>query len=196
MEVFYTIQNRSGGVYRESGSKFISVALPVTREEEINDLLNNYRRKYHDATHHCYAYVLNGNPLVLRSSDAGEPKHSAGDPILNQIRSFDLCNVLVIVIRYFGGTKLGIPGLINAYKLAARDALRNAEKTEVIDTETVKVQFDPGLTGGIMNLIRQSGKEIVAYQFEGSDRIVFKIRRSNVEMFRQKLKPIGEMKIT
>ena len=116
---FLTISGKSEGLYKDRGSKFLSFSFPVSSEEEINQRLDEVRKKYHDARHHCYAWMLQPDQSKSRANDDGEPNHSAGDPILGQIKSFELTNTLVVVIRYFGGTKLGVGGLINAYKTAA-----------------------------------------------------------------------------
>src|SRR5690606_7725476 len=120
---YRTIAQPAEGLYKEKGSKFIALAYPVYTEEEIKDRLAELRKKYYDARHHCYAYMLGADKSRYRANDDGEPNHSAGDPILGQIRSADLSNVLVVVVRYFGGTKLGVSGLITAYKTATADAL-------------------------------------------------------------------------
>ena len=127
MSIFYfhTIKDSAEGLYKEKGSKFLAFAFPVTTEDEIKDCQEKIRKKYFDARHHCYAWILGADKSQLRANDDGEPNHSAGDPILGQIRSRDLTDVLVVVVRYFGGTKLGVSGLIQAYRAAAEDALNN-----------------------------------------------------------------------
>lgn len=125
-DFFLTIVSKSEGFYKEKGSKFISLAFPVTNEEEIKIIQAELRKEYYDARHYCYAYMLGANKEHYRANDDGEPAHSAGDPILGQIRAKNLTNTLVVVIRYFGGTKLGVGGLISAYKIATEEALNNA----------------------------------------------------------------------
>ena len=124
---FYSIDNRPEGFYKEKGSKFIAKAFSVSSEDEVKSCLEELRKEYYDARHHCYAYIIGLKEQHVRANDDGEPNHSAGDPILGQIRSKNLTNTLVVVIRYFGGTKLGVGGLIHAYKTAAEDALSNAK---------------------------------------------------------------------
>ena len=111
---FTTIKSSSEGLYKEKGSKFIALAIPVNNVKEIEKSLSGTKKKFHDARHHCYAYILNPEADIFRANDDGEPNHSAGDPILGQIRAFSLTNVLFIVVRYFSGTKLGVGGLVNA----------------------------------------------------------------------------------
>jgi len=113
-DYFYTISKGGEGFYKEKGSKFIGLAFRVRDEEEVKETLEEVKKQYHDGRHHCYAYILSEDKL--RANDDGEPNHSAGDPILGQIKSKNLTEVLIVVVRYFGGTKLGVPGLINAYK--------------------------------------------------------------------------------
>lgn len=135
MNEFYTIKAQSEGLYKEKGSKFLSFAFSVASESEIVEQLSDLRKKYHDARHHCYAYIIGLKEQQYRANDDGEPNHAAGDPILGQIRSQNLTNVLIVVVRYFGGTKLGVGGLIHAYKTAAELAIAEA-KIEMIHSKT------------------------------------------------------------
>jgi len=139
---FQTIVSSTEGFYKEKGSKFLAFAYHVKSEGEIKARLDDLRKQYYDARHHCYAYIIGLKIQSYRANDDGEPNHSAGDPILGQIRSKELTNCLVVVVRYFGGTKLGVGGLINAYKTAAEDALAKA-KTEVVYSQTkFRLKFD------------------------------------------------------
>ena len=151
---YFTISKPGEGAYKEKGSKFLAFALPVKDEDEIKAHLDILRKNYYDARHHCYAYILDPDGNRFRANDDGEPVHSAGNPILGQIRSKGLTNVLVIVVRYFGGTKLGVSGLINAYKTAALEALENAGQKKVDILQKVKIQFNYDLTSEIMALVR------------------------------------------
>lgn len=137
-EDFKTILSASQGEYKEKGSKFLAFAYPVQEEEHVKQRLEELKKEYHDARHHCYAFIINPSGDQFRAADDGEPSHSAGDPILGQIRSFGITNTLVVVVRYFGGTKLGVGGLANAYRTAAYEALNNA----VIIEEKVRVPFN------------------------------------------------------
>ncbi|MCX6267127.1 MAG: YigZ family protein, partial [Bacteroidetes bacterium] len=129
---FLSISSESRGIYREKASKFMCVAMPVSSEEEVKLNLDELKKAYHDANHHCYAYRLGLENHAYRTNDDGEPSGSAGKPIYGQILSMGLSDILVVVIRYFGGTKLGIPGLIHAYRTAAREALEQASIIEKI----------------------------------------------------------------
>jgi uncharacterized YigZ family protein len=124
---YKTLAGLSQAEYKEKDSRFIAFAMPVSTEQEVKECLTRLRKEYHDARHHCYAYVLLPDKSKFRASDDGEPNHSAGDPILGQLRAHDLTNTLVVVIRYFGGIKLGVGGLIHAYRSAAREALQRAQ---------------------------------------------------------------------
>ena len=139
-DCYKSISELSAGIYKENGSKFLSFAHPVSSEEEIRDILRKIKKEYFDATHHCYAYRLGHTGQIWRAADDGEPSSSAGRPILGQILSRELSDTLVVVVRYFGGIKLGIPGLIRAYKTA--DALDHAAVIERTAVQTISVAFD------------------------------------------------------
>jgi len=131
-DIYKTIKTPSQGIFRDKGSKFIAYAYPVHDQESVKSIIDNLRKEYHDARHHCFAYMIGYQRLVWRINDDGEPSGTAGRPILGQINSNLLTNILIVVIRYFGGTLLGVPGLINAYKTAAAEAIKNAEIIEII----------------------------------------------------------------
>ena len=156
MQIFRyrTIQTSSQGIYKEKGSKFLAFAFPVNSEDELKKHLENLRKEYFDARHHCYAFVLGADKARYRANDDGEPNHSAGDPILGQIRSKDLTNILVVVVRYFGGTKLGVSGLIQAYKIATEDALKNASIIEVDVMSEISLRYDYTATPDVMKLMK------------------------------------------
>lgn len=162
---FHTISGSSAGEYKEKGSKFIALAFPVASEDEIKTRLAEVKKKYFDASHHCYAYMLGANKNKFRAYDDGEPNHSAGDPILGQIRAKNLTNVLVIVVRYFGGTKLGVGGLVAAYKTAAEEALN---RSQIIEQKVViKLTFEFGyeVTPAIMKLVKDFDLIIINQEF-------------------------------
>lgn len=163
---FHTITNSAAGEYREKGSKFIALAFPVSSEDEVKATLAEVRKKYFDARHHCFAYVLGADKARFRAYDDGEPNHSAGDPILGQIRSRNLTNVLVIVVRYFGGTKLGVGGLVTAYKTAADEALKNAVVVEEQITLPLKFQFGYEAMPAVMKLVKDFDLKVISQSFE------------------------------
>ncbi len=138
---FHTIAEPTEGFYKEKGSKFLAFAFPVRNEEEIKVHLEALRKQYYDARHHCYAYIIGLKNQAFRANDDGEPNHSAGDPILGQIRSKSLTNCLIVVVRYFGGTKLGVGGLITAYKTAAEEALSKAEILTIYSKTKFRLKF-------------------------------------------------------
>ena len=163
---FLTLADTSEGLLKERGSRFLYFAFPVANEEEIKTQLGVLRKKYFDATHHCYAWVLGKAGEQYRANDDGEPNHSAGDPILGQIRSHQLCNVLIVVVRYFGGTKLGVSGLIQAYKAAAAQAILENR----IVREWVKVRLDLifpyQAMNEVMKLIKSLDLEILKQELQ------------------------------
>lgn len=166
MENSYKVINSSTeGFYKEKGSKFISLAFQVKDEEEIKTIQEKLRKQYYDARHHCYAYILGENKDKYRANDDGEPAHSAGDPILGQIRAKDLTNTLVVVIRYFGGTKLGVGGLISAYKIATEDALNKADIIEKYVTISYNVITNYEDYNVILKKTKLNGFQILEQQF-------------------------------
>jgi uncharacterized YigZ family protein len=160
-DTYLTIDGPAEGIYREKGSRFMAFAAPVRNQAEINQLLDRLKKDYFDARHHCYAWVLGPDGKQSRTNDGGEPSHSAGDPILGQIRSRGLTDVLVAVVRYFGGTKLGMGGLIAAYRMAAAEALQAAAIVEKRVQVLLSLRFAWPATGFVMKIIREDGLEIV-----------------------------------
>ena len=158
---YRTISEPVAGGYREKGSKFIAFAYPVVSESEIRHHLDMLRKEYFDARHHCYAWMLGAGKEQFRAYDDGEPNHSAGDPILGQIRSHNLTNVLVVVVRYFGGVKLGVGGLVNAYRTAAADALKNATIIEKEVTTTFTIDYDYTASAEVMRLVKEFDLKVV-----------------------------------
>lgn len=190
MDSFQTINQATEGIYKEKGSKFLAFAFPVSDSETVQHLIEEIRKKYHDARHHCYAYILGMNDQVYKSNDDGEPNHSAGDPILGQIRAFGLTNVVVIVVRYFGGIKLGVGGLVTAYKSAAEDALKQAKTVEIYPTESFSLQFPYELTGEMESLFNDFQINFKEKSFTDSCRFVGEIREKDLEAFRQRLEGV------
>ncbi len=173
VDTYRTIEAFSSGSYREKGSRFIADAFPVSDVDEIRRLIETKRKEYHDARHHCYAYMLGYERLVWRVNDDGEPSGTAGKPILGQINSFGLTNILIIVTRYFGGTLLGVSGLINAYRSASAEALRNAVITERKVNVHYEISFPYLSMNDVMRIIRDEGIGIEKQVFE--ERCMMKI---------------------
>jgi uncharacterized YigZ family protein len=180
-DIYKTIEAPSEGIYKEKGSKFLAFAHPVYDENTIRDLVQEYRKKYFDARHHCYAWQMGADGALFRANDDGEPSGTAGKPIHGQIRSHELSNILIVVVRYFGGVKLGTGGLINAYKLAASDAIENAVIVEKTVNDFYRLLFDYGVMNDVMKLIKDENIPIVNQQFDLSCSIDFYLRQSVVD---------------
>ncbi len=172
---YTTIQSPTEGLYKEKGSKFFAFALPVTSEEEVKEHLRRLKKKYFDARHHGYAYILGPDAKTWRAFDDGEPNHSTGDPILGQIRSRKLTNVLVVVVRYFGGTKLGVGGLITAYRAAADEALSKAILKECDVVAQLDIRFAFSATPEIMKLIKDFDLKILEQEFTDRTRMKLEV---------------------
>ncbi len=142
------------GIYKEKGSRFISLARQVTGVDEIKPIIDSCKKEYHDARHHCYAYMIGHDRKIWRINDDGEPSGTAGKPILGQINSFELTNILIVVIRYFGGTRLGLSGLINAYRSASSDAIKNSRIIECTVKEYYEIKFLYSSMNEVMKLIK------------------------------------------
>ena len=194
-DTFLTLKNPIEGEYKEKGSKFLAFAFQVRTEEEVKERLDELRRKYYDARHHCYAYQLGQNGELWRANDDGEPNHSAGTPILNQIKSFNVTDILVVVIRYFGGTKLGVSGLINAYKTATQEALQNGEIEEKIITKILSFSFNYLGMNDVMKLIKDYDLEILNQEFTSTCQMKTSVRLAVSEEVETKLKDIKEVEM-
>jgi uncharacterized YigZ family protein len=178
---FLTIKYNSEGLYKEKGSKFIALAFPVNNEHDVKQIIDTVKKEHYNARHHCYAYIIGNEDIRFRSNDDGEPRHTAGDPILNQIWSFKLINVLVVVVRYFGGTKLGKAGLINAYKTASKEALTKAKIIEKVHRSEIAINFKYDGMNDVMNLIQKHNFEVLTQKYEESCYITGLIPRSQVQ---------------
>jgi len=168
-DTYKTIAAPAEALFKDKGSRFISLAYPVKSEEEAKSILSEIKKKYHDATHHCYAYSIGyiGSPC-MRLNDDGEPSGTAARPIYGQILSHDLKNILVVVVRYFGGTKLGVSGLINAYKEATREVLAAATITEHKIKEFHAIEFDYALMNTVMQVLKNPAVSIKNNDYRGN----------------------------
>lgn len=184
---FFTLSSESSGLFKEKNSKFYYFAFPVKNEDEIKVHLEQLRKKFFDARHHCYAYSLGKDGEVFRANDDGEPNHSAGDPILGQIRSFGLTNVLIVVVRYFGGTKLGMSGLIQAYKTSARLAIEENEIKEDFLRSRIRVKFPYSQMNEVMKLIKNENLEIESQEMELDAEMILIFRSGLLEKVTQEL---------
>jgi uncharacterized YigZ family protein len=156
-----TIKESSKGVFKDKRSEFYAFIYPVKSEDEIKEIRKSLKKKYHDAKHHVYAFRIGcSNNELIKMSDDGEPHNSSAPPVLSQIKAFNLSNVLIVVVRYFGGKKLGIPGLINAYKTASKLAIENAKIVELKDESIIDIKVDFDKLNGIMNFAKKNGIKI------------------------------------
>ena len=189
-DTYSSIASRSDGLFKDNGSRFIAQAYPVGSEEQVKDIVDRIKKEYHDARHHCYAYRIGLDGSVWRANDDGEPSGSAGRPILGQIDSAGLSDVLVVVIRYFGGIKLGIPGLIRAYKTSTADALANATVVEKVAGNDYRVTF-PYLS---MNSVMKVAKDLSLPQrdqsFDEECSMVLRVRLSQEADFLERISGI------
>lgn len=165
-DIFKTIEKPSEGLFKDKGSRFISYAFPVNSEEQIREIVQSIKKEHHSARHHCYAWRLGSDKLLFRTNDDGEPSSTAGKPILGQIQSFDLTNILIVVVRYFGGTLLGVSGLINAYRNAALDAVNQAEIVEKLLEKWFLVEFDYGAMNEVMKVFKDEKLPQIDPQFD------------------------------
>lgn len=166
MSKYLTIAAVSEGFYKEKGSKFYAFAVPCKTEDEAKTYLNSYRKEHHQAVHVCYAFRFGSDKNIYRASDDGEPSNSAGPPILGQIQSFDLTNILIAVVRYYGGTNLGVGGLITAYRTAAKEALENAQLIEQEDELLMELYFSYEQMPQIMKIIKSHSCTILKQVFD------------------------------
>lgn len=186
-DTYRTIEAKAEGLYKEKGSRFIAFAFPVHTEEEIKGILEDLRDKYYDARHHCYAYRLGADKQRFRINDDGEPSSTGGKPIFGQIVSNDLTNILIVVVRYFGGIKLGVSGLINAYRTAAADALDHAVVVERTEDETVRIKFSYAVLNNVMRIIKDMEPVILERNFELECRMTLALRKTLLPVLQERL---------
>ncbi len=180
-DTYRTVTHISEGIYTEKRSKFIAIAIPVRSYEEIKKYLEHYQKQYYDARHVCYAYMLGHERKDFRANDNGEPSGTAGKPILGQINSNELTDILIIVIRYFGGIKLGTGGLIVAYRAAAAAAIANAMIVEKTVDDDITVVFEYPFMNDIMRIVKEEEPEILEQSYDMDCRMVLRVRRSMKE---------------
>ena len=192
---FKTISSTSNGVYKVKGSKFISFAIPVSSAEEALEIVKDYRKEYYDARHICYAYMIGSERNEFRSNDDGEPSGTAGRPILGQLNSYQLTDILIIVVRYFGGVLLGTGGLVSAYKDAAFDAIQQNEIVEKTVDVFVQFNFDYLLMNDVMKLIKDSTVQIIEQNFDTQCQIKIRISKQDATLFIAQLNKIEGLKM-
>lgn len=184
-DTYNTIEKESRGYFKDKGSKFYAFAYPVRNEDNVKEILTSLKKEHHSARHHCYAWRIGTENISFRANDDGEPSSTAGKPILGQMQSFDVTNVLVVVVRYFGGTLLGVSGLIHAYRNAAADALNNAEIVEKIIEQNYVLDFTYNELNDVMQITKNENLTIVKTQFEEKCRLFFSVRISEAEKVNQ-----------
>jgi uncharacterized YigZ family protein len=192
---YKTVIKPSEGLYKEKGSKFIALLYPANSEEQFKERYAEVKKEYHDARHHCFAYRLNPEKETVRSSDDGEPSGTAGKPMLNQLYSFELFNVAVIVVRYFGGTKLGVSGLINAYKQAVADAVENNKVVTRHLTRHLTVAFSYPLMNEVMRVIKEEKLKIRDQVFEMDCVVHLELKKSAYERVLNRFEKIRDVTI-
>lgn len=195
-DTYKTIAAPAESVYTEKRSKFIAIALPVRTLAEIKAYLDEYQKKYYDARHVCYAYMLGAERKEFRANDNGEPSGTAGKPILGQINSNELTDILVIVVRYFGGIKLGTSGLIVAYKTAAAQALSEAQIIEKTVDEQVTVVFEYPFMNDIMRIVKEESPEILNQSYDMDCVMTLRIRKLQMPRLRMRLEKVETARIS
>jgi uncharacterized YigZ family protein len=180
-DTYNTIRAVSKGIYRDKGSRFLAFAIPVSSQDEIKPILEHYRKEYHDARHHCFSYMIGYDKSIWRSNDDGEPSGTAGKPIMGQINSNDLTNILIIVVRYFGGTLLGVSGLITAYKSAAAEAIASAEIIECTVSAYYRLIFPYTSMNEVMKIIKDENLVQSEQHFELDCSVITGVRLSKKE---------------
>lgn len=193
-DTYKTIAITSEGLYKEKMSKFISFAIPVSSLEEVKENLEKYQKEYYDARHICWAYMLGHQRANFRSNDNGEPSGTAGKPILGQINSFGLTNILVVVIRYFGGIKLGTSGLIVAYREAAADAIRANKIIECLVEDDIRIVFEYPFLNDVMRIVKEDNVTIISQYFNLDCDMTLRIRRSYVDHLRSRLAKVESLR--
>lgn len=195
-DTYLTIENKADIIFKDKGSKFLAFAFPVENDAQVKEALLQLKKEHPSANHHCYAYRLGADKLNYRANDDGEPNNTAGKPILGQIQSNDLTNVLIVVVRYFGGTLLGVSGLISAYKSSAAEVINECKVIEKFISFNYTINFPFEHLNDVMKLLKQLDCKITAQQFDNDCEISFSVRKANSEAFEEKLKKLNGLKLT
>jgi len=192
-DTYKTIGIPSEGLYKEKGSKFIAYAFPVSTEQQVKEITARLKKEHHSARHHCFAWRLGSDHQLFRVNDDGEPSGTAGRPIFGQIQQLELTDILVVVVRYFGGILLGTSGLTNAYKQAAYDVLANAAIIEKIVETTIEVTFDYLVMNDFMTLLKEYQLEMQESHFDLSCRVIILVRKQLTTVVMEKLQKIDRL---
>ena len=194
-EKYLTVSKSVESIYKEKGSKFLSFLYPVTSLDEVKEYLTQLKKKYYDATHHCYAYIIGYDKETFRMNDDGEPSSTAGKPIYGQLQSNDLTNVLLVVVRYFGGTKLGVSGLIKAYKESSAECIALAEIVEKQVKHKYNIYFAYEDMNVVMNILKQNNAEQKNQIFDLNCQIEVSIDKRNSSKFESSIPPVSTIRI-
>ena len=194
MDSYKTIKQISEGTYSEKRSKFLAFAVPVTSVDEVKQKVAEYQKKYYDARHVCYAYMLGAERAEFRANDNGEPSGTAGKPILGQINSNELTDVLIVVVRYFGGIKLGTSGLIGAYKAAAAEAIAAAEVIEKTVDEDVTFLFEYPFMNDVMRIVKEESPAIIAQGYDTDCSMTLRIRKGLMPRLKARLEKVSTLR--
>lgn len=192
---FKTIANKSEGCYKEKGSRFFAYAFPVKSEEEIKEILNQIKKEHHRARHHCFAWRMGHEKITCRANDDGEPSSTAGKPILGQLQKFDVTNILLVVVRYFGGILLGTGGLIKAYRSAAADALQHARIVTKTVEKQIRLKFTYQQMNDVMQVIKQENLNISDTRFELDCQVDMAVRKSEAARVKKLFQPLRGVEI-
>jgi len=195
LDAYKSISTRSEGLFKDNGSRFIALAYPVETVSEVKEIVDGLKKEYHDARHHCYAYRLGHEGKIFRANDDGEPSGSAGRPILGQIDSVGLSDILVVVVRYFGGIKLGIPGLIRAYKTSTSDALEKAEIVEKIAGTNYSLEFGYMDMNAVMKVLKDMGLPQKGQSFGETCSLQTRVRLSADNDFHERLEKVCKINV-
>ena len=194
-DTYRTIRDLSEGYYTEKRSRFLSFALPARTPDEVKTQLDIYRKKYYDARHVCWAYMLGPDRTTFRANDDGEPSSTAGKPILGQINSNNLTDILIIVVRYFGGIELGTSGLIVAYRTAAAEAIAAARIEERTIDETITITFEYPHLNSVMRIVKEDKPDVLSRTFELTCQMTLRIRRSRMDALKNRLLKVDTLRI-
>lgn len=194
IDSYRTITALSEGTYSEKRSKFLAFAIPVRSAEEVKQIVAEYQKKYYDARHVCYAYMLGAERAEFRANDNGEPSGTAGKPILGQINSNELTDILIIVVRYFGGVKLGTSGLIVAYRLAAAEAIAAAEIIEKTVDEEITFYFEYPFMNDVMRIVKEEAPDIVSQGYDNDCSMTLRIRKASMPKLKARLEKVCSLR--
>lgn len=192
-DTFKTIKGIAKSILTEKRSKFLAFAVPVESVEEVKTIVAEYQKEYYDARHVCYAYMLGAKRLDFRANDNGEPSGTAGKPILGQINSNELTNILVIVVRYFGGIKLGTSGLIVAYRQAAADAIAEAEIIEKTVDEDISFMFEYPFLNDVMRIVKEENPQIISQGYDSDCTMTLRIRKGMIHKLKSRLEKVDTL---